>query len=81
VARALAEGAIARSHADIAVSITGIAGPGGGSAHKPVGLVHFATARKGQPTVAQHRVFPGDRDTVRLASVALALSMLADRLD
>lgn len=81
VARALAEGAVARSRADIAVSITGIAGPGGGSAQKPVGLVHFATARKGQPTLAQHRVFAGDRDMVRLASVAFALSLIADRID
>ncbi len=80
VACALAEGAIARSKADIAVSITGVAGPGGGSAEKPVGLVHFATARRGQPTIAHHRVFPGDRDTVRLAAVATALSLIADRL-
>ncbi len=81
VARALAEGAIARSHADIAVSITGVAGPGGGSKEKPVGLVHFATARRGQATIAHHRVFPGDRDMVRLAAVAAALSLIVDRLD
>jgi nicotinamide-nucleotide amidase len=81
VARALAEGAIARSHADIAVSITGVAGPGGGSAEKPVGLVHFATARRGQATSAHRRVFDGDRDTIRLAAVAFALSLIAERLD
>ncbi len=80
VARALAEGAIAKSKADIAVSITGIAGPGGGSAEKPVGLVHFATARRGQATIAHRRVFPGNRDMVRLAAVAAALSLIADRL-
>jgi nicotinamide-nucleotide amidase len=80
VARALAEGTIARSRADIAVSITGIAGPGGGSEHKPVGLVHFATARRGGPTLAHRRVFAGDRDMVRLAAVATALSLIADRL-
>jgi nicotinamide-nucleotide amidase len=81
VARALAEGAIARSKADIAVSITGVAGPGGGSAEKPVGLVHFATARRGGATIAERRIFPGDRDMVRLAAVAAALSLIADRLD
>ena len=81
VARALAEGAIARSKADIAVSITGIAGPGGGSREKPVGLVHFATARRGQATIAERRIFAGDRDMVRLAAVAAALSLIADRLD
>lgn len=76
-ARALAEGAIARSHADIAVSVTGIAGPGGGSAQKPVGLVHFACARRGGATVARVERF-GDigRDAVRSASVEAALSML-----
>jgi len=80
VARALAEGAIGRSHAHLTVSITGVAGPGGGSEAKPVGLVHFATARRGQPTLAHHRIFPGDRDTIRLGAVAVALSLLADRL-
>jgi nicotinamide-nucleotide amidase len=80
VARALAEGAVARSHADLTVSITGVAGPGGGTPTKPVGLVHFATARRGRPTLAHHRIFEGDRDTVRLGAVAAALSLLADRL-
>ena len=76
-ARALCEGAIARSHADIAVSVTGIAGPGGGGAEKPVGLVHFACARRGALTSAEVRRF-GDvgRDAVRLASVEVALGLL-----
>jgi nicotinamide-nucleotide amidase len=77
VARAMAEGALARSVAEVAVSITGIAGPGGGSAEKPVGLVHFALARRGGPTVHVERRF-GDRGrgAVRLAAVAEALGLV-----
>jgi nicotinamide-nucleotide amidase len=77
VALAMVAGAIARSDADIAVAITGIAGPGGGSADKPVGLVHFAAVRRGHRAVHVERRF-GDigRSAVRLASVAEALAML-----
>jgi nicotinamide-nucleotide amidase len=77
VARAMAEGALARSHADVSVAVTGVAGPGGGSATKPVGLVHFAAARRGAPTLHQERRF-GDigRAAVRLKSVADALALL-----
>jgi nicotinamide-nucleotide amidase len=77
IAREMAQGALARSQADIAVSITGVAGPGGGSASKPVGLVHFACARRGGAVEAVERRF-GDlgREAVRLASVAQALAML-----
>jgi nicotinamide-nucleotide amidase len=79
VARAMAEGALTASGADLAVSITGIAGPGGGSADKPVGLVHFATARRGGQTWHREMRF-GDigRDEVRLASVRVALEMLSE---
>src|SRR6185295_1657558 len=49
VARTMAEGALSHSHADLAVSVTGVAGPGGGSLAKPVGLVHLAAARRGAP--------------------------------
>jgi nicotinamide-nucleotide amidase len=77
VARAMAEGALAHSAADLAIAVTGIAGPGGGSADKPVGLVHFALARRDRNTTAASHHFDGDRAAVRLASVAEALAMLA----
>jgi nicotinamide-nucleotide amidase len=77
VARAMAEGALAASGADLAVAITGIAGPGGGSADKPVGLVWLAVAAKGGETAVREKRF-GDigRPQVRLASVRTALEML-----
>lgn len=76
-ARAMAEGALERVEtADIALSITGIAGPGGATADKPVGLVHFALARRGIPTKARCSVFAGDRATVRQAAVGEALQEL-----
>lgn len=76
VARGMASGALAHARADVAVSITGVAGPGGGTAAKPVGLVHFACARRGGGVVAVERRF-GDigRSAVRLASVAEALRL------
>lgn len=76
VARAMAEGALARSRADIAISVTGVAGPGGGSAEKPVGLVHFGCARRGGPVRHVERRF-GDigRDAIRAASVIQALDL------
>ncbi|HEX5999696.1 MAG TPA: CinA family protein [Hyphomicrobiaceae bacterium] len=78
VARAMAEGALAHSDADVSVSVTGVAGPGGGSAAKPVGLVHFAAARRGGQTLHQECRF-GDngRGAVRLASVRQALQLLS----
>ncbi|MBN9319778.1 MAG: damage-inducible protein CinA [Caulobacterales bacterium 68-7] len=76
VARAMAEGALAASGADVAVAITGIAGPGGGSPAKPVGTVHFAAARDGF-TLHRHEVFAGlDRGGVQFAAVETALEML-----
>jgi nicotinamide-nucleotide amidase len=77
VARAMAAGALSRSDADIAVSVTGVAGPGGGSAEKPVGLVHFGALRAGHEPIAERHVFPGDRDGIRRVSVLTALAMLA----
>lgn len=78
VARAMAEGALARSRADIAVAVTGIAGPGGGTATKPVGLVHFALARKGRETMAYNEVFPGDRSAVREATIRNAIRLMSE---
>jgi nicotinamide-nucleotide amidase len=77
VARAMAEGALVHSRADIAVSVTGVAGPGGGSAAKPVGLVHFACARKDGATVHLERRY-GDvgRRAVREAAVRDALGLI-----
>lgn len=76
VARAMAEGALAHSRADVAVAITGIAGPGGGSEQKPVGLVFMGVAKKGGATMIERHVFPGDRSGVRLASLERALGLL-----
>lgn len=77
VARAMAEGALAHSRAQLAVAITGVAGPGGGTATKPEGLVHFACARAGAPTHHARIEFgPIGRDAVRRAAVRQALDML-----
>nr|WP_314076475.1 nicotinamide-nucleotide amidohydrolase family protein [uncultured Roseococcus sp.] len=75
VARAMAEGALARSGASIALSCTGVAGPGGGSAEKPVGLVHLAAARLGHATLHSRKVFPGDRTAIRAATVREAFAL------
>jgi len=80
VARAMAEGALKAAPVDLAVSITGIAGPGGGSEAKPVGLVHFACARKSRPTVVERHVFSGDRSAVRQQAALTALRLLKDAI-
>ncbi|MBS27501.1 MAG: damage-inducible protein CinA [Alphaproteobacteria bacterium] len=76
VARAMAEGALSRSLADLTIAVTGVAGPGGGTKEKPVGLVHFACAGRGRPTIAHHEAFPGDRAAVRDATVQTAFSII-----
>jgi nicotinamide-nucleotide amidase len=79
VARAMAEGALQHSPAELAVSVTGIAGPAGGSVSKPVGLVHFGGARRDGPRLHRECRF-GDigRGAVRRASIVVALEMLAE---
>lgn len=80
VARAMAEGALTHASVDVAVAITGIAGPKGGSDAKPVGTVHLACAAKGKPTLHRHEIFSGDRSAVRLSAVDAALEMILDAL-
>ena len=81
VATAMAEGALAHSKATLSVAITGIAGPGGGSVEKPVGLVHFASAVKGQDTRAFEKRFGSiTRDAIRHGAVHAALHALLSRL-
>jgi nicotinamide-nucleotide amidase len=78
-AEAMVAGALANSPAELVVSVTGIAGPGGGSTEKPVGLVHFAAASKGGALIHREKRF-GDvgRSQVRHASVVEALAMLRE---
>ena len=76
-ARAMALGVQALLGADVGVATTGIAGPGGGTADKPVGLVHFAAQRAGYDAIVERHVFPGDRDQIRRLTVVTALAMVA----
>ena len=78
VARAMAEGGRARLSADLAVAITGVAGPGGGTARKPVGLVHFACASATGTAHREMRFGNLSRDDIRRLSVVVALEMLRD---
>lgn len=77
VARAMAEGALNNSRAQISVAVTGIAGPGGGTPMKPVGLVHFGAARRGRNIIHDMQNF-GDmgREKIRMKSVEIALELL-----
>ena len=79
VALAMARGALAKSNAQIAVAVTGVAGPGGGSADKPVGTVWLAWAVLNKPVHAECHVFDGDRAAVRAATVRCALQGVMDR--
>ena len=81
VARMMAEGALANANAHLAVAITGVAGPSGGTPMKPVGTVHIATARANQAIMHQEHFFEHEtREGVQLASVEAALQALRDRI-
>lgn len=80
VARAMAAGAVTRSRARVSVAVTGIAGPGGGSDDKPVGLVHFAAAGPAGVIHVERRFGDIGREAVRLESVRVALGLLWDRI-
>jgi nicotinamide-nucleotide amidase len=75
-ASAMARGAVIHAGVDLAVSVTGIAGPGGGTPQKPVGLVYLGIARRDGATRVERRIFPGDRGEVRRAALVEALEML-----
>lgn len=79
-ARAMAEGVRRLTHADLAVAVTGIAGPGGGTPEKPVGLVYFGIAGPGTQVRSERHIFGGDRDEVREQTVHTALSLLLSAL-
>lgn len=82
VALAMVEGALAHSPAELAVAVTGIAGPDGGSEVKPVGLVHIAVARRGGPRLHEEKRFgPLDREAIQRETVAAALALLGRVLD
>jgi nicotinamide-nucleotide amidase len=81
VARAMAAGALEHSPADVAVAVTGIAGPGGATPEKPVGLVHLAALRRGRQMHHERHVFVGDRAQVRLGAVISALSLVKQLVD
>lgn len=74
----MAQGALMHSGADLAVSVSGIAGPDGGSSEKPVGLVWFGVARRGASPRSERHVFGGDRTAVRSAAVARALRLVIE---
>ncbi|MGQ0656693.1 MAG: nicotinamide-nucleotide amidase [Chromatiales bacterium] len=79
-AREMAAGALRASHAQVAAAITGVAGPDGGGAEKPVGTVWFACALTGEPGIAWRCLFSGDRESVRRQAVAEALRKLPELL-
>lgn len=80
-ALAMAEGALARSRADLGIAVTGVAGPGGATAGKPVGLVYLCSTRKGREGLVERHQFHGDRHAVRIAAVQASFDLLRRQLD
>lgn len=81
VALSMAEGALARSRTGVTIAVTGVAGPGGGSDAKPVGLVHIASARRGHPTIhREYRFGPKTRAEIRHETVLAALDLVLENL-
>ena len=80
-AREMVQGALARSHGTVALAITGIAGPTGGTPQKPIGTVCFAWATRERPVRAETKHFPGDREAVRRQSVDYSLEKVLELLD
>jgi nicotinamide-nucleotide amidase len=78
VATAMVQGALSRAPVDLAVSVTGIAGPGGATPGKPVGLVYFGIARKGGVARVERHTFHGDRAAIRAAATERALELLLE---
>ena len=81
VARSMAEGALGSSKADIAIACTGVAGPGGATDTKPVGLVHLSCASRKHPTLHKKCNFSGERSTIRLATVEAAFGLIEAQLN
>lgn len=81
VVSAMAEGALKKAGAHYAVAVSGVAGPGGGSAEKPVGLVWFAWVGRGHSPVCARHIFKGSREDVRDAAIALSLSTLCEMVE
>ena len=79
VAVAMSEGALKATPAKLTISVTGIAGPGGGTIEKPVGTVHIASARAEVSTIEQGHIFVGNRDEIRMASVTKAIEMMLNQ--
>ena len=80
VATAMVQGALARAPVELAVSITGIAGPGGATTGKPVGLVYFGIARKGGSSRVERHNYQGDRASIRAAATERALELLLEAI-
>ncbi len=81
VAAAMAEGAVAHSGADLAVAVTGVAGPGGGTEEKPVGLVYLSLAQVDDDAVVKRYIFAGTRDDIRRSAVGAALELMLSGLE